>query len=197
MPDEVYELISRGARYWFLFLMVLVVWRSMSWYLKDKKTYRKHIRFLPDAGSIGRLEIIHGEDINKIGLSFPVRREGTIGTSRMNDIRITGKGIQTIHLRFHFEEKIGLLIEKANENAFAMMDGNLLSDYPVCMLHESILNLGEVELQLLLFEGFECFGLSEEEIKPAEQYDTVEKTPAFSYAPQRQSPKPTKRRRGQ
>ena len=31
MPEEIYELIAQGARYWFLFLMMLIVWRSWRW----------------------------------------------------------------------------------------------------------------------------------------------------------------------
>ena len=37
MPTEVYEIIAQGARYWFLFLMALIVWRSFRWYRKDRR----------------------------------------------------------------------------------------------------------------------------------------------------------------
>ena len=60
MPTEVYEIIAQGARYWFLFLMALIVWRSFRWYRKDRRQYKKRLRLLPDAGYVGELVTIRG-----------------------------------------------------------------------------------------------------------------------------------------
>lgn len=178
MPDEVYELLARGARYWFLLLMALIVWRSMSWYLRDDRNYKKRLRFLPDAGSVGRMVILHGGELGQIGTSFPVPREGTIGSSRNNDIRIKGEGIGRHHLRFRFEDKVGLIVESAGGGLNANVDGYSVLDQPVCMLHESVLNICGVEVQLLLFEGFECYGYPEEEAEPEQDAPMPDTVPA-------------------
>ena len=31
MPDDLYEILSLGMRYWFLLLGALIVWRSFRW----------------------------------------------------------------------------------------------------------------------------------------------------------------------
>ena len=67
MPTEVYEIIAQGARYWFLFLMALIVWRSFRWYRKDRRQYKKRLRLLPDAGYVGELVTIRGNAQLPIG----------------------------------------------------------------------------------------------------------------------------------
>ena len=62
MPTAVYEIVAQGARYWFLFLMALIVWRSFRWYRKDRRQYKKRLRLLPDAGYVGELVTIRGND---------------------------------------------------------------------------------------------------------------------------------------
>ena len=37
VPAEVYELIAQAARYWFLLLMAIIVWRSFRWYRRDRR----------------------------------------------------------------------------------------------------------------------------------------------------------------
>ena len=63
MPDEIYEIIALAARYWFLFLMVLIAWRSYRWYARDRKKYKKRLKLLPDAGYIGELVVVQGDEI--------------------------------------------------------------------------------------------------------------------------------------
>ena len=44
MPTEVYEVVAQGARYWFLFLMALIVWRSYRWYRRDRRRFLRCLR---------------------------------------------------------------------------------------------------------------------------------------------------------
>lgn len=73
MPTEVYEIIAQGARYWFLFLMALIVWRSFRWYRKDRRQYKKRLRLLPDAGYVGELVTIRGNAQLPTAPSCPCR----------------------------------------------------------------------------------------------------------------------------
>lgn len=60
MPSEIYEVVAQGARYWFVFLMALIVWRSYRWYRRDRKQRKKRLRLLPDAGYVGEMVILSG-----------------------------------------------------------------------------------------------------------------------------------------
>ena len=57
---EVYELVAQAARYWFLFLMAIIVWRSYRWYRRDRRQAKKRLRLLPDAGYVGEMVVLEG-----------------------------------------------------------------------------------------------------------------------------------------
>ena len=82
MPDEIYEIISLAARYWFALLGLLIVWRSFSWLRKDRRAKHRRLRQLPDAGMIGELVVLHGSDELPEGTAIPVPREGVLGFVR-------------------------------------------------------------------------------------------------------------------
>lgn len=157
MPGEAYELIARGARYWFLFLMLLIVWRTYSWYRKDKRNLKKRMKLLPDAGFVGELVVIDGAGAVENGKAYPVPHEGTLGVSRSNDVYLPCKLLGKTHLWFRFEDGRGLVIRPVGSNPFNV-DG---TDWKhggeeLVMLHGSRLYVGDMELRLRLFYGFEC-----------------------------------------
>ena len=156
MPDQIYEVIAQGARYWFLFLMVLIVWRSWRWYRKDRRAARKRLKLLPDAGFIGEMVVIEGGDVFERGDAFPLPREGTLGFLRTNDLCIPVKGVENSHLWFRYEERKGLMVMPFGKNA-ASVDGEAFENArnPLCMAHGSYLAVGDVQLRLRLFAGFE------------------------------------------
>ena len=158
MPSEVYEVVAQGARYWFLFLMALIVWRSYRWYRRDKRQAKKRMKLLPDAGYVGELVVLEGGGVLKRGNALPVPWEGTLGSLRTNDLCIPVKGVAKRQLWFRFEEGRGLMVEPFHGRA-ASVDGEETSARrPVYMAHGSRLRVGEVELRLRLFMGFEGTG---------------------------------------
>ena len=159
MPDEIYELIAQGARYWFLFLMLLIVWRSWRWYRKDKRQAKKRMKLLPDAGYVGEMIVIDGSDHLKRGTALPVPREGTLGTARTNDLSTPVKGVAKRHLWFRFEDGKGLMVEPFGKNP-VNVDGEDFESrrHPLYMAHGSRLYVGQCQLRLRLFAGFESTG---------------------------------------
>ena len=79
MPAEIYELIAQAARYWFLLLMAIIVWRSFRWYRRDRRQAKKRLKLLPDAGFVGEMVVIEGGEALKRGQALPVPREGHAG----------------------------------------------------------------------------------------------------------------------
>ena len=86
MPLEIYEIVAGAARYWFLFLMVLIVFRSFRWYRKDQKQQKKQLKLMPDAGYIGEMVVVKGHDGLEAGTTLPVAWEGVVGYTRFSDI---------------------------------------------------------------------------------------------------------------
>lgn len=156
MPSEIYEVVAQGARYWFLFLMSLIVWRSYRWYRRDGRQAKKRLKLLPDAGFVGEMVVMEGAGALKRGDALPVPCEGTLGTLRSNDLCVPVSGVSKRHLWFRFDEGEGLLVEALHGNA-ANVDGEDIKakHAPVYMAHGSRLYVGEAVLRLRLFAGFE------------------------------------------
>ncbi|MEG0270391.1 MAG: hypothetical protein RR821_09080 [Clostridia bacterium] len=157
MPSEIYEVVAQAARYWFLFLMALIVWRSYRWYRKDRKQRKKRLRLLPDAGYVGELVVLTGNESLKRGTALPVPCEGTLGFLRTNDLCVPVTGVSKKHLWFRFDEGEGLRVEPFYGKAF-VLDGLEKKERrnALYMLHGSRLVVGEAELRLRLFAGFEA-----------------------------------------
>ena len=183
MPDNVYEVIAQGARYWFLFWMALIVWRSWRWYRKDRRAARKRLKLLPDAGFVGEMVVIEGGGLFDRGEVFPVPREGTIGMLRTNDLCIPVKGVDGRHLWFRYEDGKGLLMHAFGKNN-ASVDGENLQENKkgLYMAHGSWLILGDVQLRLRMFAGFETAA------RAPRRADFANEPPTHQPAPQQPQP---------
>lgn len=155
MTDSIYEIVAQGARYWFLFLMALIAWRSWRWYRKDKKKAKKRLKLLPDAGFVGEMVVTVGDERLPQGTVLSVPREGTLGTLRTNDLCVPFAGVDRRHLWFRFDDDQGLMVKPFGKNAIEV-DGE--TEGPLFMAHGSRLRVGEGELRLRLFAGFESVG---------------------------------------
>lgn len=156
MPAELYEIVALAARFWFLFLMVLIVWRSYRWYARERRQYKKRLRLLPDAGYIGELVVMQTTGGVKQGKVFPVPFEGTLGYTGSNDLSIPAPGISNRHIWFSYDKKKGLKLIPLGRNDFAV-DHLTIAQQPkgLYMAHGSRLYVGECELRLRMFAGYE------------------------------------------
>ena len=159
VPAEIYELIAQAARYWFLLLMAIIVWRSFRWYRRDRRQAKKRLKLLPDAGFVGEMVVIEGSEALKRGQALPVPREGTLGTLRTNDLCVPVEGVARRHLWFRFDEDEGLRVEPMRGQT-ASVDGEPFKSRrePLYMAHGSRLYVGKAQLRLRLFAGFEGTG---------------------------------------
>ena len=159
MPDRVYEVLAQAARYWFLFWMALIAWRSWRWYRKDRRAARKRLKLLPDAGFVGEMVVVDGgEDVAR-GTVYQVPVEGTLGTARTNDLCVQADGVERRHLWFRFDEGRGLLIEPFAKCAVNVDGGEYQGRrHPLYMAHGSWLMVGGVQMRLRMFAGFESAG---------------------------------------
>ena len=179
MPDNIYEVVSQAARYWFLFLMALIAWRSYRWLRRDRRQQKKRLRLLPDAGFVGELVVLKGNEELQAGQALPVGFEGTLGSLRGNDICVPVKGVAKKHLWFEFDEEDGLRIEPFRRQQ-AEVDGTAPAGRHghIQMTHGSQLTVGEAVLKLRLFAGYEYAGIRHAEYHEPEPQPTVAVTEA-------------------
>lgn len=158
MPENVYEIISLGARYWFAFLGVMIVWRAFRWLRKDRKASHRRLKQLPDAGMIGEMVVLQGSDELPEGTTIPVPRAGVLGFVRSCDIVVPVNGVAARHIDFVFQDGKGLLLSPLHRQTCYMDDTELThrtknKHFP--MVHGSRLQVGDAVLRLRLFAGLD------------------------------------------
>lgn len=158
MAENIYEIISLGARYWFAFLGLLIVWRAFRWLRKDRNAKHRRLKQLPDAGLIGELVVICGSDELPEGSSLPLPRAGVLGFLRTCDVVVPVSGVAGKHLDFTFQDGKGLLIFPLRGQTCIMDEVELnhkskTKQHP--MHHGSHLEVGEAVLRLRLFAGLD------------------------------------------
>ncbi|MBE5803261.1 MAG: hypothetical protein E7316_01945 [Clostridiales bacterium] len=159
MPENIYEIISLGARYWFAFLGVLIVWRAFRWLRKDRKANHRRLRQLPDAGMIGEMVVLQGSDELPEGYAIPIPREGVLGFVRSCDVVIPVNGVAARHLDFSFQPGTGLLLFPLRGAVCYVDDAEVThrsktKKHP--MGHGSRLQVGQAVLRLRLFAGLDA-----------------------------------------
>ena len=170
MPREIYEVVAQGARYWFIFLMAIIVWRSYRWLARDRAHRRKRLRLLPDAGYIGEFVVRQGSSALPPGTALPIPREGVLGAVRGADLFVPVRGVFKKHLLLRYEDGIGLRARPFGRHPFEV-DGvpfQFSNRKGFLMAHGSRLKVGEAELRLRMFAGFETARFRTEDTAPRE-----------------------------
>ncbi|MCL1854590.1 MAG: hypothetical protein FWF86_02555 [Clostridia bacterium] len=162
MPREIYEVVSQGARYWFIFLMAMIAWRSYRWLARDRRRRKKRLRLLPDAGYVGEFMVQLGNVDLPMGTALPVPREGVLGTVRGCDLCVPVRGVLKKHLWLRYEDGAGLRARPFGRHPFEV-DGISYRHAEdrrkgLLVAHGSQLRVGDAVLRLRMFAGFETAG---------------------------------------
>ena len=158
MPAKLYEVLSLGMRYWFVLLGVAIVLYSYLWLMRDRHARSKRLRQLPDAGMIGELLVLRGSPELPDGSLLPLPYEGTLGFVRSADVTVPCNAVAAQHLDFSFQPRLGLLIYP-RRGVTCLADGVPMNSRSHArqtpLRHNSILTVGEAELQVRLFAGLD------------------------------------------
>lgn len=156
MDARFYEVLALAMRYFFTAVGVLIVWRSFSWLMKDRRLKHRRLRQLPDAGTIGVFTVIQGGKHLPEGAIIPVPHEGVLGYLRTCDTVVPVDGVATMHIDFAFQDGRGLYIYP-RRGCEAVVDGMPIlsrrdgANTP--MQHGSVLEVGQAVLRLGVFAG--------------------------------------------
>ena len=187
MDARFYEVLALAMRYFFTAVGVLIVWRSFSWLMKDRRLKHRRLRQLPDAGTIGVFTVIQGGKHLPEGAIIPVPHEGVLGYLRTCDTVVPVDGVATMHIDFAFQDGRGLYIYP-RRGCEAKVDGVPLAsrrdsrENP--MQHGSILEIGQAVLQLGVFAGFDVKEARYVPYMPADLPENEPGMPDAWYPPQ-------------
>ncbi len=156
MPAEIYEVVALAARFWFLLLMGLIVWYSYRWYARERRARKRLLDELPDAGFVGEFVVMRSTGKFKQGDALHVPFEGTLGMLFDNDIVLDAPGVAPRHIHFRYDRKRGLKMLPIKQNNFCTDRGSS-EDSPAGLfaVHGTRLYVGDCELRLRMFEGYE------------------------------------------
>lgn len=146
MPAETYELVALGMRYWFVLLGVIIVVRAARLAIRDYQCQEQMLRTLPDAGLIG--EVV---DLDT-GESYPLPREGSLGSARSCDICL--KGVRKRELEFSLVEGQGVVLLPSHRRHQVVLDGETIPK-KAWALHGSHISLPGYHLRFRLFSGLD------------------------------------------
>lgn len=151
-----YEVLAMAMRYFFTAVGILIVWRSFSWLMKDRRLKHRRLRQLPDAGTIGIFTVLQGSRHLDEGTILPVPHEGVLGYLRTCDVVVPVEDVATMHIDFTFQDGRGLYIlprrgcEVIVDGMPIVTRGDSLA-HP--MQHGSVLEVGQAMLRLGVFAG--------------------------------------------
>ncbi len=146
-----YSVIAYFARYWFAFLMVIILWRAVIWLRKDAHRSAVVQSLLPDAGFIGEWAVMEGEEGDLAeGVILNAPRDGWLGAARACDVRIRSEGVPARAARFTLRHD-GLHVLPRQPDTI-VVDGEPVRKEAV-LRHGATLTVGDVTLQLRLFAG--------------------------------------------
>lgn len=145
MAGEAYELLAMLMRYVFVLIGGLILFRAYRWMRRDARNYKREMKRLPDAGLVGEMVDLH------TGRSYPLPREGVLGSASSCDIRIRENGVGRRHALFAFENGKGVRIT-AQTGKPVLLDGQEVRGFGYA-LHGSQLQMGDTVLRVRLFAG--------------------------------------------
>jgi hypothetical protein len=144
MNANAYQLLALGARYWFVLLAAILVWRGAVALLQEHHQRKKLLKKLPDAGMVGEMRDTDSDR------AYPLPREGVLGGGRACDIRL--RGLRRRAVSFTFVDGKGLMLTPCHSRGEILLDGAPLGKGGYA-LHGAVLHVGGYTLRIRLFAG--------------------------------------------
>lgn len=150
MSEGAYELLALAARYWFVVLIALVVFRGAHVCAADNR--RNRALRGRSAGSVGEFLIIRDENRRRLeGKRFSVPVEGILGSARVADVRIRSRAVARRHLWLKYAD--GYLTVRALGRASFSAPRTADGRFVLCDGDE--LQIGPLTLTLVLYDAQE------------------------------------------
>lgn len=147
MTSDLYALIALAARYWFVALIVALLFRGWRMTVADNRRAKLLREWMGQTGCVGELILNPG---SKKRVSYPIPREGVLGSAVSADVRIRHRDMQRAHA--HFELREGGLLVKPIGHAELKVGGGFTGE-AVFLEDGDVLTIGKLRLMLVLFDA--------------------------------------------
>ena|GEM_PF-2246265 len=147
MNSDLYALIALAARYWFVALIVVLLFRGWRMTVADNRRAKLLREWMGQTGCVGELILSPG---SRRRVSYPIPREGVMGSGRAADVRIRSRELMRAHAHFELREG-GLLIRPLGKAELSVGDG--FSGESVFLRDGDVLSIGRLQLMLVLFDA--------------------------------------------
>ena len=172
MNSDLYALIALAARYWFVALIAVLLFRGWRMTVADNRRAKLLREWMGQTGCVGELILNPG---TKKHISYPIPREGVLGSGRAADVRIRSRDLK--HAHAHFELREGGLLVKPLGRAELKVGGGFTGE-SVFLQDGDVLTIGKLQLMLVLFDASaeeeetdEWFEVGPDEAEPEENAD--------------------------
>lgn len=147
MNSDLYALIALAARYWFVALIVILLFRGWRMTVADNRRAKLLREWMGQTGCVGELILSPG---SRKRVSYPIPREGVMGSGRAADVRIRSRELMRAHAHFELREG-GLLIRPLGKAELSVGGG--FSGESVFLRDGDVLSIGRLQLMLVLFDA--------------------------------------------
>lgn len=147
MSSELYALVALAARYWFVALIVIILFRGWRMTVADNRRAKLLRAWMGQTGCVGEWIANPG---SKKRVSYPIPREGVLGSGRSADVRIRHRDVRRAHAHFELREG-GLLVRPLGRAQLSVGSGH--TGEAVFMQDGDVLTIGRLQLMLVLFEA--------------------------------------------
>lgn len=147
MSGELYALIALAARYWFVALIVILLFRGWRMTVSDNRRAKLIREWMGQTGCVG--EWIANPGARK-RVSYPIPREGVLGSARSADVRIRHRDLRRAHAHFELREG-GLLVKPLGSAQLSVGGGH--TGEAVFLQNGDVLSIGGLQLMLVLFDA--------------------------------------------
>ncbi len=147
MSSDLYALVALAARYWFVALMLVLLFRGWRMTVADNRRAKLLREWMGQTGCVGELIANPGA---KKRVSYPIPREGVLGSGRSADVRIRHRDLKRAHAHFELREG-GFLIRPLGSAQLTVGGGH--TGEAVFLEDGDVLAIGRLELMLVLFDA--------------------------------------------
>jgi len=146
LSSDLYALVALAARYWFVALIVIILFRGWRMTVADNRRAKLLRAWMGQTGCVGEWIVNPG---SKKRASYPIPREGVLGSGRSADVRIRHRDVRRAHAHFELREG-GLLIRPLGRAQLSVGSGH--TGEAVFLQDGDVLTIGRLKLMLALFE---------------------------------------------
>ena len=170
MSSDLYALVALAARYWFVALIVMMLFRGWRMTVADNRRAKLLRTWMGQTGCVGEWILNPG---SKKRASYPIPREGVLGSARSADVRIRHRDMRRAHAHFELREGGGL-VRPLGRAQLSVGGGH--TGEAVFMQDGDVLTIGRLQLMLVLFEASAEEDEADEwfEVSPGEIPDDTE-----------------------